>query len=125
MRHIRQFLDHFGKDRQAIGNWTWFTGDGSATMDFQQGKGFATITVDATRDQRNIWWALVKQEVSDALDLSRLSEPGYELRIEARIRVSHAPRRVNLHLNTQKTVDFHTHLMEFDIPDTLMEKLRG
>ena len=41
-----------------------------------------------------------------------------ELRIEARIRVSHAPRRVNLHLNTQRTTDFHSHLMEFDIPDS-------
>jgi hypothetical protein len=25
---------------------------------------------------------------------------------------------VNLHLNTQRTTDFHSHLMEFDIPDT-------
>jgi len=28
-------------------------------------------------------------------------------------------RRVNLHLNAQRTTDFHTHLMEFDIPDTV------
>jgi len=28
------------------------------------------------------------------------------------------PRRVNLHANTQRTVDFHSNLMEFDIPDT-------
>ena len=32
--------------------------------------------------------------------------------------MSHAPRRVNLHLNTQRTTDFHSHLMEYDIPDT-------
>ena len=25
---------------------------------------------------------------------------------------------MNLHLNTQRTTDFHSHLMEFDIPDT-------
>ena len=112
-----QFIDRF--DDLSLEGWTFFTGDGEATMDFRPSNGYASIFVDATQDQRNIWWALVKREVSEALDLSRLREPGYELRIEARIRVSHAPRRVNLHLNTQKTVDFHTHLMEFDIPDTL------
>jgi hypothetical protein len=26
---------------------------------------------------------------------------------------------VNLHLNTQRTTDFHSHLMEFDLPDSL------
>jgi hypothetical protein len=75
--------------------------------------------VDATKDQRNIWWALIKRCVSADFDLSQLSKPNYEFRIEARIRASHAPRRVNLHLNTEKTTDFHSHLMEFDIPDTL------
>jgi hypothetical protein len=118
-----QFRDDFDGpsirlDPSAKKGWTFFTGDGSAVMDFQQGDGFASILVDATKDQRNIWWALIKRDVSSALDLGRLAEPGYELRIEARIRVSHAPRRVNLHLNTQKTTDFHSHLMEFDIPDT-------
>jgi len=112
-----QFIDRF--DDLSLEGWTFFTGDGEATMDFRPSNGHASILVDATQDQRNVWWALVKREVSEALDLSRVREPGTELRIEARIRVSHAPRRVNLHLNTQKTVDFHTHLMEFDIPDTL------
>lgn len=88
-------------------------------MDFRQaGNGHASITVDATRDKRGIWWALLKRKVSDGMDLGLLSQPGYELRIEARIRVGHAPRRVNLHLNTQRTTDFHSHLMEFDISDT-------
>ncbi len=118
-----QFVDDFNNtsiatDPRAIAGWAFFTGDGSATMDFVPGDGFASILVDATRDKRNIWWALIKRRVSADLDLSLLSKPGYELRIEARIRTSHAPRRVNLHLNTQKTIDFHTHLREFDIPDT-------
>lgn len=52
------------------------------------------------------------------LDLRLLKDPKYALRVEARIRVSHAPKRVNLHLNTQRTMNFHAHLMEFDIPDT-------
>jgi len=120
---LSQFRDDFDGpsirlDPSARKGWTFFTGDGSAVMDFQQGDGFASVLVDATKDQRNIWWALIKRDVSSALDLGRLAEPGYELRIEARIRVSQAPRRVNLHLNTQKTTDFHSHLMEFDIPDT-------
>jgi len=118
-----QFLDDFNapsiaKDPGAVDGWAFFTGDGSATMDFVQGDGFASILVDATKDKRNIWWALIKRCVSADLDLTLLSKPGYELRIEARIRTSNAPRRVNLHLNTQKTTDSHTHLMEFDIPDT-------
>ncbi len=116
-RASAQFSDEFNDP--SLEGWTFSTGDGAATMDFRQRDGYATIFVDATQDQHNIWWALIKRPVAAALDLGRLREPGYELRVEARIRVSHAPRRVNLHLNTQKTVDFHTHLMEFDIPDTL------
>jgi hypothetical protein len=119
-----QFLDNFNGasiafDRDAISGWTFFTGDGAAIMDFQQREGYASILVDATKDQRNIWWALIRRCVSEDFDLSQLSKPNSEFRIEARIRASHAPRRVNLHLNTQRTTDFHSHLMEFDIPDTL------
>ena len=118
MECTEQFLDDFARDSQAVGNWTWYTGDGSAIVDFQQGLGFASILVDATHDRRNIWWALIRREVTTDLDLDRLSQHGYELRVEAKIRSSHAPRRVNLHLRTQRTVDNHSHLMEFDIPDT-------
>lgn len=119
-----QFLDDFESasfrtDPDGLQGWSFFTGDGEATMDFRHaGDGQASILVDATRDRRNVWWALIKRKVSDRMDLGRLQRPGHELRIEARIRVSHAPRRVNLHLNTQRTTDFHSHLMEFDIPDT-------
>lgn len=119
-----QFLDDFAGpsvrvDPDGIRGWSFFTGDGEASMDFRQGgDGYASVFVDATRDRRGIWWALIKHKVSDGMDLGRLSRPGQDLRIEARIRVSHAPRRVNLHLNTQRTTDFHRHLMEFDIPDT-------
>jgi hypothetical protein len=119
-----QFRDDF--ERAAIrtntrghSGWAFFTGAGNATMTFEQvGAGHASIRVDATRDRRGIWWALIKHAVSDQMDLGLLKQPAYELRIEARIRVSHAPRRVNLHVNTQRTTDFHSHLMEFDIPDT-------
>jgi hypothetical protein len=101
-----------------VDGWEFFTGDGEARMQFVPRDGYASIMVDATADRRNVWWALIKRPVSDGMDLGLLGSGGRELRIEARIRVSHAPRRVNLHLNTQRTTDFHTHLMEFDIPDT-------
>ena len=109
-----QFLDAF--DSPPLNGWTFFSGDGSATIDFRQNDSFASIFVDARRDKRNIWWAVIKHEVSGSLDLGRLSDPKYELRVSARVRVSHAPRRLNMSFNTQKTVDYHTHLMEFDIP---------
>jgi hypothetical protein len=116
-----QFLDsfdHLHTDSEGLQGWASFAGDGEATVTFQQREpGTASILVDATRDRRNIWWALIKRQVSDSLDLQALGRPGYGLRVEARIRVSHAPRRVNLHVNTQRTTDFHSHLMEYDIPE--------
>lgn len=86
-------------------------------MEVVQRDGHLSVHVDATRDEHNVWWALLKRDVSASLDLARLARPENELRIEARIRVSHAPRRVNLHVNTQRTVDFHSHLMEYDVAD--------
>lgn len=116
-----QFLDAFDDlriDPSGLRGWHFFTGDGDARMELQQGgEGYATIDVDATRDRRGIWWALIKRKVSDGMDLRLLARPDYELRVEASVRVSHAPRRVNLHVNTQRTTDFHSHLMEFDIPE--------
>jgi hypothetical protein len=118
-----QFLETFDDpelrvDPSGVEGWSFFSGDGEATIDFRGSeRGYASIMVDATRDRRNIWWALIKHRVSEHMDLEQLSQPGWELRVEARIRSSHAPRRVNLHLNTQRTTDFHSHLMEFDIPE--------
>jgi hypothetical protein len=118
---LGQFLVDFRgpglpKDPDGIRGWAYFSGEGNAVMGFVQGNGYASITVDATKDRRNVWWTLIKHKVSEGLDLARLRDSRHELRIEARVRASHAPRRINLHLNTQKTVDFHSHLMEFDIP---------
>jgi hypothetical protein len=113
-----QFFEGFDAPT-GLDGWEFLTGDGEARMQFVAGgNGFASILVDATADRRNVWWALIKRRVSDRMDLARLGAGGHELRVEARIRVSHAPRRVNLHLNTQRTTDFHRHLMEFDIPDS-------
>ncbi len=115
-----QFLEEFNAGDAGAGStppgWTCATGDGQAGMDFVENDGYATIHVDATGDRQGIWWALIRRPVP-GLDMERLVRPGYELRAEARIRVSHAPRRVNLHFNHQRTTDYHSHLMEFDIPE--------
>ncbi|MGZ5439280.1 MAG: hypothetical protein ACXWFJ_05480 [Candidatus Aminicenantales bacterium] len=118
-----QFRDDFDgpallQDPAGAKGWGFVTGEGHAVMDFVQGPGFATITVDATKDRRNVWWAFIIRRVSGSLDLGLLERPGHELRIEARIRTDHAPRRVNLNLNTQKTTDFHSDLMEYDLAET-------
>ena len=111
-----QFLDLFDNDK--IEGWFFFTGDGAATMDFVQKDGYARILVDATKDKYNVWWALIKRDVSPYLDLNKLKDPNYELRVEARVRVGNAPRRINFMVNTQRTINYHQHLMEYDIPDT-------
>ncbi|MBN2347999.1 MAG: hypothetical protein JXJ22_04130 [Bacteroidales bacterium] len=111
-----QFIDNF--DNKEITGWFFFTGDGDATMDFIQKDGYAQILVDATKDKHNVWWAIIKNDVSASLDLVKFKDPSYELRVEARVHVSNAPRRINFMINTQRTTNFHEHLMEFDIPDT-------
>jgi hypothetical protein len=120
-----QFRDDFSgptvtTDRDGINGWTFFTGDGKAVMDFRQGgRGYASIFVDASRDRRNVWWALIERQVLQGMDLDRLKQSGQALRIEARLRVSHAPRRVNLQILTQRTTDDESNLMEFDIAEPM------
>jgi hypothetical protein len=115
-----QFRDDFDvlrKDPTGASGWGFATGEGQAVMDLAQGPGFAIVTVDATGDRRNVWWAIIVRQVSGAIDLARLARPGFELRVEARVRTDTAPRRVNLSFNTQKTTDFHSHLMEYDLAE--------
>ena len=111
-----QFLDNFDEDK--IDGWFFFTGDGNATMDFVQKKDYAQIIVDGSQDKYNVWWSLIKRDITRYVDMSKFKKPDYELRVEARVRVSHAPCRLNFMINTQRTTDFHKDLMEFDIPDT-------
>jgi hypothetical protein len=111
-----QFIENFDGEGKPKG-WVIATGDGNAKIDFRQKNGIGSFYVDGTHDQLNIWWALARHRIT-GLDMKKLVQPEYELRVEAKIKVSHAPRRVNLHFNHQRTTDFHSHLMEFDIPDT-------
>lgn len=111
-----QFIDSFNKNK--IEGWFFFTGDGNAKMDFIQQQDYARIIVDATKDKYNVYWALIKRDVTDFLDLSKLKDPSFQLRVEARVRLHNAPRRLNMMVNTNRTSDYHIDLMEFDIPDT-------
>ncbi|MEX2605072.1 MAG: hypothetical protein WD361_12755 [Gracilimonas sp.] len=111
-----QFLDSFNGEK--LSGWEYYTGDGLATMDFTQLDGFARISVDASNDPHNVWWAIIKRDVAEFLDLSKLEHPDYELRVEAKVRLSHAPRRLNFMVNTQRTTNYHKQLREYDIPDT-------
>jgi hypothetical protein len=111
-----QFLDNF--DGPKIEGWFHVTGDGTPTMAVVPQDGFARILVDATPDQYGVWWTFIKRDVTAHLDLEKLKDPAYELRVEARVRGSHAPRRVNFMINTQRTTDYHQHLREFELPDT-------
>ncbi len=111
-----QFLDNFNNKK--IEGWFFFTGDGDATMNFIQKNGYARIFVDATKDRHNVWWTVIKRDVSAFLDLNKLEDPSFQLRVEASVRAGDAPRRINMMVNTQRTTNYHTDLMEFDIPDT-------
>ncbi|MDD4032522.1 MAG: hypothetical protein PHS48_04665 [Bacteroidales bacterium] len=117
-----QFLDTFDMhvqiDQRGMDGWSCMTGDGNAKMTLGSAPGSLLLQVDASQDKEGIWWAILKRNIAQYIDLQKLSEPDYEIRVEARIKVSHAPRRVNLSFNTQRTTDFHSDLMEFDIPDT-------
>jgi hypothetical protein len=117
------FVDEFNgaelaQAEDARGGWAFFTGDGDARITLSQQDGSGRMRVDSSADARNIWWAVIRRSVSGAIDAHELARPDRELRIEARIRTSIAPRRINLHVNHSRTTDFHSHLMEFDLPDT-------
>jgi hypothetical protein len=111
-----QFLDHFDST-EIHAAWMWFSGDGDAEIDFKKGPEHAIIYLDATKDKMNIWWAVIRRHIK-TLDQKKLVKAGYELRVESKIKVSDAPRRVNMSFNNQRTTDFHSFLKEFDITDT-------
>ncbi len=111
-----QFLDSFDKNR--IEGWFYFTGDGSAEMDFVQKNGYATIVVDGTKDKYNVYWTIIKRDITSFLDMNKFLDTANQLRVEAKVRLHNAPRRLNIMVNTNRTTNFHIDLMEFDIPDT-------
>lgn len=118
-----QFVESFDRpvsldQANARSGWAFRTGDGEAEMNLSSADGIGVVTVDARKDQRGIWWAMVRRSVSASIDDDLLARPDRELRVEARVRTSAAPRRINLHFNHSRTTDFHSHLMEYDLPDS-------
>jgi hypothetical protein len=111
-----QYIDNFDGIGTPEG-WRFRTGDGTAAIDFKQHNGIASVYIDATSDKLGIWWAIIHHKVS-GIDMNQLMKPGYKLRVEARVRASHALKRINLCFNHQRTTDYHANLMEYDIPDT-------
>jgi hypothetical protein len=99
---------------QGIPGWNAKTGDGTGIFTQRIENGVATLRLDARQDKRNIWWAFLHRDASGPLDLKNLSKPGYGLRITARVKPSHGPRRVNLYLKSQSSED--DFLREFDLP---------
>lgn len=112
-----QFLDEFDKDK--IEGWFTMTGDGTPEMSFIPRNDYATIFVDGSKDKYNVYWTLIKRDVTKWLDLTKLKDTLYQLRVEAKVRLHNAPRRLNFMVNTNRTTNFHIDLMEYDIPDTI------
>lgn len=108
-----EFRDEF--DNESVSGWQLLTGDGNAKLQLQPMGDFTRMRIDATQDRHNIWWTVIKQDIAQHLDLEKLQNPAYELRVEVRLRPSHVPRRVNFMINTQRTTDFHEHLREYDL----------
>ena len=117
------FLEDFkGKtlalDAKAATGWGVYTGSGEATGSFAIRNGRGVMEVDGRRDRRNIYWVIVKHDITGAIDVNTLLKPGHVLRMEAKVRISDAPRRVHFQLNTNRTTDYDANLREFDLPDT-------
>ena len=76
-----QFLETFDDpmlrvDPSGIAGWSFFAGDGQATIGFRgTEEGHASILVDATRDRRNVWWALIRHRVSAPAIHGPVAEP--------------------------------------------------
>lgn len=92
--------------------WTTKTGDGNIIFRQKTEDGSAVLNVDARKDKRNIWYAFMHQSISDHIDFDKLSAAEYELRMEAKVMPSHAPRRINMYLSS---LDAGGHLREFDL----------
>lgn len=117
-----QFVEDFedntpGSQENGLPSWNSISGDGEVLFTQKIEDGYAALQVDARQDKRNIWYAFTQKSVTDALDLKELSKPHRALRIEARVRPSHAPRRVNLHLPIAGQTGHHDNLLEFDLPE--------
>lgn len=94
--------------------WTTRTGDGDISF-FQQYTGESVLLkIDPLKDKRNVWYAFIHQDISEFIDVEKLLKPEFELRMEIRVKTSHAPRRINMYLSE---LDKGGYLREFDIDE--------
>lgn len=116
-----QFAEEFsqptaGFQEQGVTGWNSVFGDGEVLFTQKVEAGHASLRVDARLDPRNIWYAFMQTDVVPALSREALRQPHHALHIEARVRPSHAPRRVNLYLASPQTEGQPSFLREFDLP---------
>ncbi|HUO98041.1 MAG TPA: hypothetical protein VMU01_05205 [Rhizomicrobium sp.] len=105
-------------DKTGVNGWMTLTGSGQATVKLFNRNGRGVMEVDGRGDRRNIYWAIVKHDVTADIDMNALFKPGHAIRMEAKVRISEAPRRVHFQLNTNRTTDYDANLREFDLADT-------
>jgi len=113
------FVEDFSSPE--LTGWRVIAGSGDlmaySTVKLTQENGKGYFWIDATKDRRNIWWAVMNHEITEHIDRSMLSNPGKAIRIEAKVRLP-KPRRFNMSLNHTSTADYHDDLAEFDIVDS-------
>ena len=117
------FVETFKGDKLAAdptfqNGWGTLTGSGEASVAFTQKNHHGFMTVDGRKDRRNIYWALIKRSLTKDIDMAKLLTPGHAVRVEVKLRISDAPRRVHFQINTNRTTDYDANLREFDLGDT-------
>jgi hypothetical protein len=105
-------------DKSGVSGWMAITGSGEATVKLFNQNGHGIMEVDGRPDRRNIYWAIIKHDVGNGIDINELMKPGKAIRMEVKVRISDGPRRVHFQLNTNRTTDYDANLREFDLPDT-------
>ncbi len=104
--------NYSGFEKNNLKGWSTVTGDGDIVFRQKFEEGSVVLNIDARKDKRNIWYAFMHQSISDVIDLKKLLSPDYELRMEARVKPSHAPRRINMYLSSLNAGGY---LREFDL----------
>lgn len=104
--------EYQGFEPNNLKGWTTRTGDGNIIFRQKTEEGSVSLIVDPLKEKRNVWYAFMHQSISDFIDFKKLKQPEYELRMEAKVMASHAPRRINMYLSS---LDAGGYLREFDL----------
>lgn len=104
---------HFAENN--LPGWFTMTGDGEVVFYQRFNGSSAFLKVDPLQDKQNIWYAFMHQDIAEYLDIEKLKQPDYQLRMEVRVRTSHAPRRINMYVFELDKGQRTGYLREFDI----------